>query len=457
MTQIVADRILESSTTTGVGSYTLDGAVVGYRGASIVCTNGDTFTYYAEDVDAYGRPIGDWETGLGTWSTGNILARTIIYSSSNSNTAVSWAPGTRLIGLSVNSNASFNTLNVINKTNLSSINISTSTSIGLSSTSKLEINEAGARSVVIGRSSVDATGSNINFVKSRSSTYGNRSIVANNDYINIIYYWADDGTDLVQAASISAAIDGSPTLGSMPGRLIFSTTPTGSNLPVEAMRINNAGNVGIGSASIGSSKLTVARADNAPGGIIQLWQADLGVNTRNMQIISPEVDNATAPFIFFTANSFTFRIDTIDALSISSTGGVSVIKTELSGIPLSTDGNVLSGYYTPTLTNGTNVTSSTAYPCQYMRVGNIVTVSGMIGIDPTSNSVNTDILVSLPIASTFAGANQCGGSGGAATTGIYGQSITIRSDIASGKAIFLLTPSSTENAIYNFSFTYRVL
>ena len=101
MARIVADRVQETSTTTGTGSYTLSGAVVGYRTAASVCANNDTFTYYAEDVDAFGRPQGSWETGLGTWTTGGIIVRTTIYSSSNSNSAVSWAAGTRRIAMGI--------------------------------------------------------------------------------------------------------------------------------------------------------------------------------------------------------------------------------------------------------------------------------------------------------------------------------------------------------------------
>lgn len=106
MAIIVADRVLETSTTVGTGAYTLVGAVTGYRAASTVCINGDTFTYYADDVDAYGRSLGAWETGLGTWGTGGILTRTTVYSSSNANAAVSWAAGTRRIALALVSNAS---------------------------------------------------------------------------------------------------------------------------------------------------------------------------------------------------------------------------------------------------------------------------------------------------------------------------------------------------------------
>jgi hypothetical protein len=103
MALIVADRVLETSTTTGTGAYTLAGAVVGYRAASAVAANTDTLYYYAEEVDANGVPSGGWETGLGTWGTGSILTRTTIHASSNAGAAVSWTAGTRRIALALTS------------------------------------------------------------------------------------------------------------------------------------------------------------------------------------------------------------------------------------------------------------------------------------------------------------------------------------------------------------------
>jgi len=106
MARIVADRVQETSTTTGNGAYTLSGSTIGFRAASSVCNNGDTFSYHAEDVDLYGRLLGGWETGLGTWGTGGVLTRTTVYASSNANAAVVWASGTRRVSLSLLAEAS---------------------------------------------------------------------------------------------------------------------------------------------------------------------------------------------------------------------------------------------------------------------------------------------------------------------------------------------------------------
>lgn len=90
-------RVGEYSTTTGTGTYTLSGAISGYQTFAIV-GNGVTCRYVAYGVSPGGVPNGGWETGTGTYTaSGTTLARTAILKSSNSNSAVNWAAGTRYI------------------------------------------------------------------------------------------------------------------------------------------------------------------------------------------------------------------------------------------------------------------------------------------------------------------------------------------------------------------------
>jgi len=96
------DRVMETSTTTSTGTYTLAGAVTGFQAFSAV-GDGNTCYYCAQDVDASGSPSGGWEIGLGTYTlSGTTLARTTILKSSNANAAVNWSAGTRRIFLTQN-------------------------------------------------------------------------------------------------------------------------------------------------------------------------------------------------------------------------------------------------------------------------------------------------------------------------------------------------------------------
>ena len=91
MALVIKDRVKETTTTTGTGTYTLGGAVTGFETFTANLSNADT-TYYACTDNT------DFEVGLGTFtSSGTTLARTTILASSNSNNAVDWSSGTRTI------------------------------------------------------------------------------------------------------------------------------------------------------------------------------------------------------------------------------------------------------------------------------------------------------------------------------------------------------------------------
>lgn len=89
MALIVKDRVKETSTTTGTGSYTLAGAASGFQSFADALADGDTTWYGIEDGT-------NWEVGLGTWDeSAGTLARTTVYSSSNSGSAVNWGAGSK--------------------------------------------------------------------------------------------------------------------------------------------------------------------------------------------------------------------------------------------------------------------------------------------------------------------------------------------------------------------------
>ncbi len=113
------------------------------------------------------------------------------------------------------------------------------------------------------------------------------------------------------------------------------------------------------------------------------------------------------------------------------------------------------GTYTPGLTNVANLTASTAYACQYMRVGNTVTVSGRVDIDPTLAATATQLGIDLPIASNFANANECGGM--AAASGIAAQVAAIRADAANNRAELVYISGDVTNQPMYFSLTYLVI
>lgn len=90
MAHITADRVRETSTTTGTGAITLAGAVQGFRAFSAVLAVNDTCYYTIADL-----PGTNWEVGIGTYSAASTLTRTTVLSSSNAGAAVTFAAGTK--------------------------------------------------------------------------------------------------------------------------------------------------------------------------------------------------------------------------------------------------------------------------------------------------------------------------------------------------------------------------
>ena len=85
---LVADRVKETTTTTGSGAITLAGAVSQFVAFSTAFANPST-VYYA----IVGQSGTEWEVGIGTFTT--TLSRDIILASSNSNNVVTLSAGTK--------------------------------------------------------------------------------------------------------------------------------------------------------------------------------------------------------------------------------------------------------------------------------------------------------------------------------------------------------------------------
>ena len=90
----VADRVRDTATTTGTGSFTLAGsAPTGYRTfAAALGASASFVPYLIVGRDAIAN---EWEVGLGTLSSSTTLARTTVTASSNSGSAVNFSAGTK--------------------------------------------------------------------------------------------------------------------------------------------------------------------------------------------------------------------------------------------------------------------------------------------------------------------------------------------------------------------------
>jgi len=348
-------------------------------------------------------------------------------------------------------------------------------------------------------------GGTLFLTRSRGTTVGSTAIVADDDRLASIIGSGADGSTFVQAARIDVEVDGTPGTNDMPGRLVFSTTADGASTPTERMRIDSAGRT-----VIGASQAYAADGDTqqlqvhgltqaASSALLANWSATATsepnlvlahsrsgvVGTQTASVLNDNLGNITfcgsdgsvfnagvgilaeadgtwsgsstpAKVTFFTVPSGATTGE--EALSLTSGQGVQIARTAVTS-PVANDGNVFSGTYTPTqVSTNTNVSSVTYSACQYMRVGNTVTVSGQIAIDPTLGVTNTVVLMSLPIASSFSASRQLGGTGSSITAVNYAaQGLAFMANSTDDCVEIRLNPVSASTVSYIFSFTYQVL
>lgn len=90
MAFVLKDRVRETSTTAGTGTFTLAGAVTGYQAFSAIGDGNTTFYCIAAQAGT------EWEVGIGTYtSSGTTLSRDTVLASSNSGNKVDFSAGTK--------------------------------------------------------------------------------------------------------------------------------------------------------------------------------------------------------------------------------------------------------------------------------------------------------------------------------------------------------------------------
>jgi hypothetical protein len=162
--------------------------------------------------------------------------------------------------------------------------------------------------------------------------------------------------------------------------------------------------------------------------------------------------SATGTLATLGANTFVGNQTITGTLSASgkitaTTAGIDVATSAL--------GNCYSSTYTPSVGDSANISAMTAYACQYTRVGNVVTVSGRVDIDPVAAATYTSFWINFPVASNLASGFQCAGTCSPATAsagnfGVFGDATNDRAQVDG------VTASTSNQALY-FIFSYQVI
>ena len=90
MALVLADRVKETSNTTGTGTFVLAGPSTGFQSFAVI---GDSNTTY---YTIQNPGTNEWEVGVGTYYSANTsIVRTTVFSSSNANSVVSFSSGVK--------------------------------------------------------------------------------------------------------------------------------------------------------------------------------------------------------------------------------------------------------------------------------------------------------------------------------------------------------------------------
>jgi hypothetical protein len=270
MALVLADRIKETTTTTGTGTVTLLGASTGFQSFAVI-GNANT-TYYA----IVAQTGTEWEVGIGTYTlAGTLLARTTVLSNSSGTqpSALSFSAGTKDVFVtypsskSVNLDASGNAVFPAGTVSLPAITTTgdTNTGIFFPAADTIAFAEGGAESMRIDSSGNVGIGTSAPVTKLNliDALAGGQLLVATNQ-TNATEKYGTFGTQHYTnaeepALGIAAQSNATDNIILVGGALsefnaatqvrfytaANNTTVTGT----ERMRIDSSGNVGVGTTT----------------------------------------------------------------------------------------------------------------------------------------------------------------------------------------------------------------
>lgn len=156
MALVLADRVQETTLTTGTGTVTLAGAVLGFQTFAVIGNGNSTFYTIADQGGS------NWEVGVGTYtSSGTTLSRDTVLASSNGGSLVNFSAGTKTAFVTYPSEKSVN-LDIAGNVNIPNQLVIENTALTSSNTSNL---------VVGGPLSFSDTGIASNFVGTVNNYY----------------------------------------------------------------------------------------------------------------------------------------------------------------------------------------------------------------------------------------------------------------------------------------------
>lgn len=199
-----------------------------------------------------------------------------------------------------------------------------------------------------------------------------------------------------------------------------------------------------------ASLVAFLKADGTPG--YRIGRSRDGDNLQNFFIF----DDVAANFVLNIDSSGKVIIPNVVQILGGSPGVNKILTSDASG-NASWGTTIATGTYIPTLTNTTNITTSTPNSTSYTRVGNNVHVVVTGTLQPTSNNANGVLTISLPITTSNSAQPYCGHGALAPNAGgqlyLSGLVSVLSTTVATFNFYFV---GSTTTANFSCSFDYTL-
>jgi hypothetical protein len=228
----------------------------------------------------------------------------------------------------------------------------------------------------------------------------------------------------------------------------------------ERVTINASGEIGVAGAAAAGVKLNVA-------GLSQTTELFLlNAGTSGSLGTTPALYSPASGVLGISAGGAervristgtTFYNGATELFGILGDGRVygKYLHNNASAVTGTSDQWIASGTYTPTATSVLNIASSSPGVFQWMRVGNVVTVSGRTLIAPTAAGATiTALELSLPIASALSDTSQLAGT---ASDGDSNGPGSVVGALVGDRAQIVFLANSTNNRAWFVHFTYVIV
>ena len=263
--------------------------------------------------------------------------------------------------------------------------------------------------LAIRRGSADANGPQIWFNKSRNTTDGSHTVVQSGDILGSIVFTGNDSQGPEFSARIMCEVDNTPGSNDMPGRLVFSTTPDGSDTLAEALRLTSDKIVNIAGQGTVYGRLNVPIPTTSGGAAIQAMNTAGGSGDGTLtNVVLRSVNSAGSQWAHsqYRSQSHQFQVQTTNKVTINS-----------NGLCFNTDtaaANALDDYEKGTWTpqmhdgNGSNVVLTVLSGRNvYVKIGELCYISGNVTLNDTGKS-GVLVITHLPFNSYTEGQLACG-------------------------------------------------